>query len=56
MAENKLIGSLVLRTIDIEPSRNTPIINTTELFENAFGIYSAKNGVETWKNINLRLF
>jgi hypothetical protein len=54
MSENKLIGSLVLRTIDIEPSRNTPIINTTELFENEYGIYAANGGVATWKNVNLR--
>ena len=54
MSENKLVGSLVLRTIDIEPSRNTPIINTTELFENEYGIYAANGGVATWKNVNLR--
>ena len=54
MSENKLIGSLVLRTIDIEPSRDTPIINTTELFENEYGIYAANGGVATWKNVNLR--
>jgi hypothetical protein len=55
MSENKLVGSLVLRTIDIEPTRANPNqINNNTPFENEFGIYAANGGVITWKNINLR--
>ncbi len=55
MAESKLIGSLVLRTIDIEPTRAAPIINNNAApFENEYGICAANGGVVTWKNINLR--
>ena len=55
MSENKLVGSLVLRTIDIEPTRINPNLNTNEApFENQFGIFAANSGVATWKNINLR--
>ena len=55
MSENKLIGSLVLRTIDIDPTRFVPIgtINGAP-FENEFGILAANGAVATWKNINLR--
>ena len=55
MSENKLVGSLVLRTIDIAPTRVNPNINTNENpFENNFGIFAANSGVATWKDINLR--
>ncbi len=55
MSENKLIGSLVLRTIDIEPTRGNPILNNNfPPFENEFGIFAANSGVATWKNVNLR--
>ena len=55
MSENKLTGSLVLRTIDIEPTRNIPISNNKfPPFENEFGIFAANGNVATWKNINLR--
>ena len=55
MSENKLIGSLVLRTIDIDPTRLTPINNNNfPPFENEFGIFAANGNVATWKNINLR--
>ena len=55
MAENKLIGSLVLRTIDIDPTRPTPINNNNfPPFENEFGIFAANGNVATWKNVNLR--
>ena len=51
MPENKLVGSLVLRTIDIAPTRNN--INEN-LLENDFGIFAANGGVVTWKNVNIR--
>ena len=55
MCENKLVGSLVLRTFDIEPTRAAPIIlNNAGPYENAFGKYEANGFVITWKNINLR--
>ena len=55
MSENKLIGSLVLRTIDIDPTINNPNMNANEdPFENEFGIFAANSGVATWKNVNLR--
>ena len=55
MSENKLIGSLVLRTIDIAPTRINSILNNNAIpFENEFGIYAANGEVVTWKNINLR--
>ena len=55
MAEKKLIGSLVLRTIDIEPTRAAPIVlNNAGPYENEFGIYASNGCVITWKNINLR--
>jgi hypothetical protein len=55
MSENKLIGSLVLRTIDIDPTRIIPISNNNfPPFDNEFGIFAANGNVATWKNINLR--
>ena len=55
MSENKLIGSLVLRTIDIDPTRFVPISSLGAApFENEFGILAANGAVATWKNINLR--
>ena len=55
MSENKLVGSLVLRTIDIEPTKVNPINNIGALpYENAYGIYAANSAVATWKNVNLK--
>ena len=54
MSENKLIGSLVLRTIDIEPIRNRPTGDLPNMYENEFGIFDANGGVVTWKNINIQ--
>ena len=55
MSENKVIGSLVLRTIDIDPTRGAPINNNNfPPFENEYGIHAANSYVITWKNINLR--
>lgn len=53
MSENKLVGSLVLRTIDIEPNRARPIIVGALQYENEFGIYEANGGVVTWKNVDI---
>jgi len=55
MAENKLVGSLVLRTIDIDPSTERPIFYSNSLsIENEYGIYAANSAVITWKNVNIR--
>ena len=55
MSENKIVGSLVLRSIDIAPTRVNPnVFNNEPQFENEFGIFAANGGVATWKNINLR--
>ena len=55
MAENKLIGSLVLRTIDIDPTRVSPTTGSNfPTFENEYGICSANSAVITWKNVNIR--
>ncbi len=55
MSENKFIGSLVLRTIDIEPTRERPILNIFgPPYENNYGIYDGAGGVVTWKNIDMR--
>lgn len=54
MSENKLIGSLVLRTIDIDPTRIFPVGENNPPFSNDYGNISATGQVVTWKNINLR--
>ena len=59
MAENKLVGSLVLRTIDIDPARKNPSTLTTNSgesgpFDNTFGSVTALGCVVTWKNVNIR--
>ena len=55
MSENKLVGSLVLRTIDIDPTRFVPISTLgANPFENEYGILAANGAVATWKNVNLR--
>ena len=65
MSENKLVGSLVLRTIDIDSTRpyptavpdpNTnPITYTnTNPVDNTSGTCTANGGVITWKNVNIR--
>ena len=53
MAENKIVGSLVLRTIDIEPTRFNPT-NNADTVENNFGICDARGSFVTWKNVNIR--
>ena len=55
MAENKLVGSLVLRTIDIAPTRNAPVaVAGTNYDDDPFGICTANGGVITWRNVNIR--
>lgn len=57
MSENKLVGSLILRTIDIDPTRNAP---TTQVsgnpvsFDNDYGTCEGNGGAITWKNVNIR--
>ena len=60
MSENKLVGSLVLRTIDIDStgsSLNTitagPPIVYNDL-DNPFGSSFANGGFVVWKNVNIR--
>ena len=54
MAENKIVGSLVLRTIDIEPTRFNPTNNSDPAVNNDFGICDARGSFVTWKNVNIR--
>ena len=54
MSENKLVGSLVLRTIDIDPIRAEPLTNVGLTFDNDYGSFTANACVVTWKNVNIR--
>ena len=54
MAENKLVSSLVLRTIDIEPTRTRPTPSANQAVNNDFGICDANGAYVTWKNVNIR--
>jgi len=54
MSENKLVGSLVWRTIDIDPTRAEPLTNVGLTFDNDFGNITANACVVTWKNVNIR--
>ena len=57
MSENKLVGSLILRTIDIDPTRGAPttIVATVPTpFDNDYGTCTGNGGVITWKNVNIR--
>ena len=53
MAENKLVGSLILRTIDIEPTRVRPVPANQSL-SNDYGICDANGCYVLWKNVNIR--
>ena len=53
MTENKLVGSLVLRTIDIEPTRTRPTPSSNQAVDNDFGICDANGAYITWKNVNI---
>ncbi len=54
MSENKLVVSLVLRTIDIDPTRAEPLTNVNLTFDNDYGTFTANACVVTWKNVNIR--
>ena len=64
MSENKLVGSLILRTIDIDPIRpyptaqlNTatpPVYVNNNPVDNDYGLCTGNGGVITWKNVNIR--
>ena len=63
MSENKLVGSLVLRTIDIDSTRPFPTallktppqtFTNTNPLDNTSGTCTANGGVITWKNVNIR--
>ena len=54
MSENKLVGSLVLRTIDIAPSTVATCTGTGVIIDNDFGYIAANGGFVTWKNVNFR--
>jgi hypothetical protein len=60
MAENKLVGSLVLRTIDITQTdapclRNTVNTAIFDITDNSFGRCEANGCVVTWRGVNLRM-
>ena len=54
MAENKLVGSLILRTIDIDPTRNRTTANLDQAYNNDYGITDANGCYVIWKNVNIR--
>ena len=54
MSENKLVGSLVLRTIDIDPTRAEPLTNVGLTFDNDYGTFTANGCIVPWKNVNIR--
>jgi hypothetical protein len=54
MSENKLLGSLVLRTIDITPTTIAPCISQLVAIDNDLGTCSANGGYIVWKNVNIR--
>jgi hypothetical protein len=54
MSENKLVGSLVLRTIDIDPARVAPCAAIGTPLDNDYGLCTANGAVVTWKNVNIR--
>ena len=53
MTENKYVGSLILRTIDIEPTRDRPVA-TNQSISNDYGICDANGCYVIWKNVNIR--
>ena len=54
MAENKLVGSLILRTIDIDPTRTKPNPIADQAISNDYGICDANGCYVIWKNVNIR--
>ena len=53
MAENKLVGSLILRTIDIEPTATRLSVAGIGI-NNNYGITDANGCYVLWKNVNIR--
>ena len=58
MAENRLVGSLVLRTFDIDSTTSTLSTITAGPtyvdFDNTFGSSFANGAFIVWKNVNIR--
>ena len=54
MSENKLVGSLVLRTIDIDPTKGQPCIVGGTAYDNNYGLCTANGCFVTWKNVNIK--
>ena len=53
MAENKYVGSLILRTIDIDPTK-TRLFAAGVGYDNEYGTTNANGCYVLWKNINIR--
>ena len=53
MAENKLVGSLILRTIDIDPTK-TRLFAVGVGYDNQYGTTDANGCYVLWKNVNIR--
>ena len=58
MAENRLVGSLILRTFDIDSTSNTlSTIGAGPTYvdlDNPFGSSLANGALVVWKNVNIR--
>ena len=54
MSENKLVGSLVLRTIDIDLTKAQPCIAAGITYDNEYGTTTANGGFVTWKKVNIK--
>ena len=54
MADNKYVGSFILRTIDIEPTRDRPTAGSNLAYNNDYGITDANSCFVLWKNVNIR--
>ena len=60
MAKNRLVGSLILRTFNIDSTSNTlstiktspPVVYND--FDNSFGSSLANGALVVWKNVNIR--
>ena len=55
MSDNKLVGSLVLRTIDKAPTRNSPVSLASSVYDDDIGTSSGNGGVITWNNVNKKI-
>jgi hypothetical protein len=55
MSENKLVGSLVLRTFDIPlTATDTPVVTALTPVDTIYGTCTANGCVATWKDVNIR--